>query len=88
MSSARPMGDARNMLSRLGIERGVALSAGIEISDHCNETCAHCYQVGQGQNSEDVPTAGDLSADRRDSHRWEYCCSHWLAVRQRCAKTF
>jgi radical SAM protein with 4Fe4S-binding SPASM domain len=45
------MGDARHMLSRLGMERGVPLSAGIEISDHCNETCAHCYQV-QGQKGE------------------------------------
>jgi AdoMet-dependent heme synthase len=45
------MGDARHMLSRLGIERGVPLAAGIEISDHCNETCAHCYQV-QGRKGE------------------------------------
>jgi radical SAM protein with 4Fe4S-binding SPASM domain len=45
------MGDARSMISRLSMERGVPLSAGIEISDHCNETCAHCYQV-QGQKGE------------------------------------
>jgi radical SAM protein with 4Fe4S-binding SPASM domain len=51
MSTSAALGDARAILSRIAEARGVPLSAGIEISDHCNETCAHCYQV-QGQKGE------------------------------------
>jgi radical SAM protein with 4Fe4S-binding SPASM domain len=43
MSAATPS-DARAMLARLSEQWGVPLSAGIEISDRCNEVCVHCYQ--------------------------------------------
>ena len=43
--------DARVMLARLSEEWRVPLTAGIEISDRCNEVCVHCYQV-QGLRGE------------------------------------
>jgi radical SAM protein with 4Fe4S-binding SPASM domain len=49
--AAVPTHSVREMLERLEEEHGILLSAGIEISDHCNEACAHCYQV-QGQKGE------------------------------------
>ena len=44
-------GDARVMLRRLSSEWNVPLSAGLEISDRCNEVCVHCYQE-QGRKGE------------------------------------
>ncbi len=45
------MQNAREMLDRLETEWQVPLSAGIEISDRCNEVCVHCYQE-QGRKGE------------------------------------
>jgi radical SAM protein with 4Fe4S-binding SPASM domain len=42
---------ATAMLDRLEAELGRPLRAMLEISDRCNEVCAHCYQV-QGQKGE------------------------------------
>jgi radical SAM protein with 4Fe4S-binding SPASM domain len=42
---------ARAMLARLSQELNLPLSAGIEISDRCNEVCVHCYQE-QGRKGE------------------------------------
>jgi radical SAM protein with 4Fe4S-binding SPASM domain len=39
------------LLDRLEAESGMPLRAMLEISDRCNEVCAHCYQV-QGQKGE------------------------------------
>jgi radical SAM protein with 4Fe4S-binding SPASM domain len=47
----RPMGDARAMLARLSEQWKAPLSAGLEISDRCNEVCVHCYQE-QGRKGE------------------------------------
>jgi radical SAM protein with 4Fe4S-binding SPASM domain len=45
------MGDARAMLARLSQRWNTRLTAGIEISDRCNEVCVHCYQE-QGRKGE------------------------------------
>ena len=42
---------AAAMIERLEAELGTPLRAMLEISDRCNEVCAHCYQV-QGQKGE------------------------------------
>lgn len=42
---------ATTLLDRLEAESGMPLRAMLEISDRCNEVCAHCYQV-QGQKGE------------------------------------
>jgi radical SAM protein with 4Fe4S-binding SPASM domain len=42
---------AGDMFDRLEAELGKPLRAMLEISDRCNEVCAHCYQV-QGQKGE------------------------------------
>lgn len=42
---------ARAMLARLSQQWKSPLSAGIEISDRCNEVCVHCYQE-QGRKGE------------------------------------
>ncbi|HET6339063.1 MAG TPA: radical SAM protein [Polyangiales bacterium] len=47
----RPMGNARAMLARLAEKWKSPLSAGIEVSDRCNEVCVHCYQE-QGRKGE------------------------------------
>ena len=51
MSALAGTGDAMAMLARLAEARGMPLSAGIEISDRCNEVCVHCYQE-QGRKGE------------------------------------
>lgn len=47
----RPVGNARAMLARHSEKWNAPLSAGIEISDRCNEVCVHCYQE-QGRKGE------------------------------------
>jgi len=50
-TAAQPMGSARAMLARMSEKWNSPLSAGIEISDRCNEVCVHCYQE-QGRKGE------------------------------------
>lgn len=51
MSALPPAESASDLLDRVEADSGKPLRAMIEISDHCNEVCVHCYQV-QGQKGE------------------------------------
>lgn len=48
---SRSLESARTMMLRLEEKWNVPLSAGLEISDRCNEVCVHCYQE-QGRKGE------------------------------------
>lgn len=44
-------GSATELIGKLETELGRSMTAMLEISDHCNEVCVHCYQV-QGKKGE------------------------------------
>jgi len=53
--ASKSLPSARAMLSKLSQQWNSPLSAGIEISDRCNEVCVHCYQE-QGRKGEMTTT--------------------------------